>query len=105
MEHLLTRDTSLQPHRPGKIVQFGEGNFLRAFIDWQFDLLNQHTDFNAGITIIRPINADHPKLDTQDGVFTALIRGINDAGESVSEPRIITSVNRALAPMGNTKKC
>lgn len=100
MEHLLTRDTSLQPRRPEKIIQFGEGNFLRAFIDWQFDLLNQHTDFNAGITIIRPINTDHPKLDTQDGVFTALIRGINDAGESVSEPRIITSVNRELLAYG-----
>ena len=29
---------------PERIIQFGEGNFLRAFVDWQIDLLNEHTD-------------------------------------------------------------
>lgn len=32
---------------PDRIIQFGEGNFLRAFVDWQIDLLNEHTDLNA----------------------------------------------------------
>ena len=32
---------------PERIIQFGEGNFLRAFVDWQIDLLNEHTDLNA----------------------------------------------------------
>jgi mannitol-1-phosphate/altronate dehydrogenase len=34
----------------------GEGNFLRAFVDWQIDLLNEHTDLNAGIVVVRPIS-------------------------------------------------
>lgn len=45
---------------PDRIVQFGEGNFLRAFVDWQIDLLNEHTDLNAGIVVVRPIDTDFP---------------------------------------------
>ncbi|WP_038182237.1 tagaturonate reductase [Vibrio rhizosphaerae] len=97
---LLSRDLSTQPRRPEKIIQFGEGNFLRAFVDWQIDLLNEQTDFNAGVTVVRPIDAGHPKLDTQGGVYTALIRGINEAGDSVSQPRIVTSVNREVLAYG-----
>ncbi len=42
------------PRYPTRVIQFGEGNFLRAFIDWQLDLLNEQTDLAAGVTIIRP---------------------------------------------------
>lgn len=45
---------------PERIIQFGEGNFLRAFVDWQIDLLNEHTDLNAGVVIVRPIQSDFP---------------------------------------------
>lgn len=38
---------------PERIIQFGEGNFLRAFVDWQIDLLNEHTDLNSGVVIVR----------------------------------------------------
>ncbi|WP_060980990.1 tagaturonate reductase [Vibrio splendidus] len=96
----LNRDVFATPSYPEKIIQFGEGNFLRAFIDWQFDLLNEYTDFNSGITIVRPIDASHPKLDTQHGLYTALIRGINEQGENVSQPRVISSVNRELLAYG-----
>lgn len=82
---------------PTKIIQFGEGNFLRAFIDWQIDLLNEHTDFNAGVTIVRPINTDFPPLlDTQDGLYTTIIRGLDEKGQVVKQSRIIRSVNHEL---------
>jgi len=82
---------------PDRIIQFGEGNFLRAFIDWQIDLLNQHTDLDAGIVVVRPRNsATQRSLNGQDGLFTALIRGLNEQGEVVSEPRLIRSVNREI---------
>ena len=84
---------------PVKVMQFGEGNFLRAFIDWQLDLLNEQTDLAAGVTIIRPINtAFPPSLNTQDGLYTTIIRGLNERGEAVSESRIIRSVNNELNP-------
>ncbi|MTD39698.1 tagaturonate reductase [Erwinia sp. CPCC 100877] len=82
---------------PERIIQFGEGNFLRAFVDWQIDLLNEHTDLNAGVTIVRPIDSDFPpSLNEQDGLYTTLIRGLNGQGEAVSDARLIRSVNREI---------
>ena len=82
---------------PTKIIQFGEGNFLRAFIDWQIDLLNERTDLNAGVTIIRPIDTDFPpSLNTQDGLYTTIIRGLDENGHIVKQARIIRSVNNEI---------
>ncbi|CNI42894.1 tagaturonate reductase [Yersinia pekkanenii] len=96
MQTLNRRDFPGRSH-PDKIIQFGEGNFLRAFVDWQIDLLNEHTDLNAGIVVIRPIDTDFPpSLSTQDGLYTAVIRGLNQQGEAVREFRLIRSVNREI---------
>ena len=82
---------------PTKVIQFGEGNFLRAFIDWQIDLLNEKTDFNGGVTVIRPINTDFPpSLNTQDGLYTTIIRGLDEQGNTVKQSRIIRSVNNEI---------
>lgn len=83
---------------PERIIQFGEGNFLRAFVDWQIDLLNEHTDLDAGVVIVRPIQSDFPpSLSTQDGLYTTIIRGLNEKGEAVSDARLIRSVNREIS--------
>lgn len=83
---------------PERIIQFGEGNFLRAFIDWQIDLLNEHTDLNSGVVIVRPIQSDFPpSLSTQDGLYTTIIRGLNEQGEAVSDAHLIRSVNREIS--------
>lgn len=83
---------------PERIIQFGEGNFLRAFIDWQIDLLNEHTDLNSGVVIVRPIQSDFPpSLSTQDGLYTTIIRGLNEQGDAVSDARLIRSVNREIS--------
>ena len=95
----LNRKNFPGPQYPTRIIQFGEGNFLRAFIDWQIDLLNAHSDLDAGVTVVRPIDrqVDYT-LNHQDGLYTALIRGLNAQGEVVSEPRLIRSVNREIQP-------
>ena len=91
---MLTRDKQY----PEKIIQFGEGNFLRCFADWQIDILNEKTDFNSGITVVRSINDEKlPLLDIQDGLYTTIIRGINEDGEAVKEYRVIQSVNREMS--------
>jgi mannitol-1-phosphate/altronate dehydrogenase len=82
---------------PERIIQFGEGNFLRAFVDWQIDLLNEHTDLNAGVVIVRPIDTISPSLSTQDGLYTTIIRGLNEQGEAVSDARLIRSVTAKSA--------
>lgn len=62
---------------PERIIQFGEGNFLRAFVDWQIDLLNEHTNLNSGVVVVRPIETSFPpSLSTQDGLYTTIIRGL-----------------------------
>ena len=87
----------IKQERPVKILQFGEGNFLRCFIDWQVDILNEKKDLNAGVVIVRPIDTDSaPLLDTQDGIYTSIIRGYDDEGELKNEKRLISCVNREI---------
>lgn len=40
---------------PEKVLQFGEGNFLRAFVDWQIDKMNKESDFNGSVVVVQPI--------------------------------------------------
>ncbi len=97
----LSRDAFTGPQYPTKIIQFGEGNFLRAFVDWQIDHLNQHTDFNAGVAIVRPIASDFPpSLNTQQGLYTTFIRGLNEQGQEVNQSKIIYSINQEIAAYG-----
>ncbi|MBV8034287.1 tagaturonate reductase [Roseateles sp.] len=83
--------------RPIKFLQFGEGNFLRAFIDWQIDLLNERTGLDAGVVVVRPTDRSTlPLLDAQGGLFTTLIRGLDDDGQPVREFRQVECVQREL---------
>lgn len=84
---------------PEKAVQFGEGNFLRAFVDMMFDKLNAAGKFNGGITLFTPI-AFGPItkfINDQDGLYTLIAQG-NENGKKVREKRLITSVNRCINP-------
>ena len=51
----LNKGTAPKTQRPERIIQFGEGNFLRAFVDYIFDVTNEKTDFNGGVVIVKPI--------------------------------------------------
>lgn len=94
---MLTREELNLPKYGEKVIQFGEGNFLRCFFDWQLDIINKNTDLNAGVAVVRPIDFDAvPLLDTQDGLYTAIIRGINESGEVVKDYTVISSINREI---------
>ena len=85
------------PKYPERVIQFGEGNFLRCFFDWQLDILNREHNLNAGVAVVRPIDYDAvPLLNIQDGLYTSIIRGINEKGEVVKDYRIISSINREI---------
>lgn len=93
----LNRQDFANKQYPTKIMQFGEGNFLRAFIDWQIDHLNKENGLNAGVSIVRPIDYDSlPSLDTQEGLYTSIVRGIDERGEAVENVRIIDCVNEEI---------
>ena len=85
------------PARPVKVLQFGEGNFLRAFADWMIDIANEKTDFNGSIVLVKPINLGtlFPAFREQDYRYTVMLRGLVD-GEPVEQARVVTSVSDAV---------
>lgn len=79
--------------RPVKIVQFGEGNFLRAFVDYMVDIANEENVFDGSIAIVKPISYGNIDLFTkQECQYSVLLRGLVDNEEYV-EKRMITSVD------------
>lgn len=81
-----------------RIIQFGEGNFLRAFADWMIDKMNQEADFDSGVVVVQPIDRGLvDKLNEQDGLYTLYLNGIKD-GQVVSEHNVIESINRGINP-------
>ncbi len=81
---------------PERIIQFGEGNFLRAFVDWMIDKMNKEMDFNSGVLVIQPRNNDRVyKLNEQDGLYTVLLNGI-EKGKVVRNKDIINCITRGL---------
>lgn len=83
---------------PERIVQFGEGNFLRAFADWMVCELNAKELFNGSILAVQPIrHGMAPEIEAQEGLYTLLLRGV-EKGKVIDSRRIITSINRAINP-------
>ena len=81
-----------------KILQFGEGNFLRAFADDFIDIANERAGFDAKVTIIQPIPQGLTDLiNRQDGLYTLYLRG-SDRGTAVNEKRLISAVRQCLNP-------
>jgi tagaturonate reductase len=84
---------------PVRILQFGQGNFMRGFFDWQIDLLNERTGLDAGVVIVRPRGGSStPLLDVQDGLFTVLVRGLDENGQPVKAYRKVECVQREIDP-------
>lgn len=81
---------------PEKVLQFGEGNFLRGFIDWQFQVLNEKTDFNGSVVVVQPRgNNKIERLNNQDGLFTLYLQGIKE-GQLVNQHQVIESISRGI---------
>jgi len=95
------KDLSVQAYPdnlPERVIQFGEGNFLRAFADWMIHLLNKQNLFNGRVVVVQPIKqglAD--MINEQDGLYTLLLRGLRD-GKPVEEKEVINSISRCINP-------
>lgn len=93
-------DGYLLENAPEKVLQFGEGNFLRAFVDYFFDNLNEKTGFNGKITVVQPLPKHAPTsvpewLNEQEGLYTLYLRGF-EGGQKVNAKRVISCVSRCL---------
>ncbi|MDR3120229.1 MAG: tagaturonate reductase [Clostridiales bacterium] len=93
---ILGREIAAKKERPERVLQFGEGVFLRAFADELFDRLNESGLFDGSIVVVPPTpRGSAEPLNRQDGLYTVLLRGLLD-GRPVSLRRVITSISRAV---------
>lgn len=96
MEKLNKQISGGHPLYPEKVLQFGEGNFLRAFVDWQIDVLNRKTDFNGSVVVVQPRGSEKiARLNEQDGLFTLYLQGMKD-GSPVNEHMVVDSISRGI---------
>lgn len=83
---------------PERVLQFGEGNFLRAFADYWFDMANEKAGWNGKCVLVQPIAQGLTQLiNRQEGLYTLYLRGRQN-GEKVDAKRVISSVSRCLNP-------
>lgn len=84
-----------------RILQFGEGNFLRAFANWMIHEMNKKADFDAGVVVVQPIDQGLIKmLNDQDCLYTLYLNGIKN-GEVLSENQVIDCIQRGINPYEN----
>lgn len=89
------------PSYPERMIQFGEGNFMRAFVDWQVQQMNNKGLFQGSAVLIQPLEQGlGGMLAEQDYLYTVLLNGILD-GRTVSDREIMTSVSRLINPYSN----
>lgn len=85
---------------PERIIQIGEGNFLRAFVDSMVDRANAQGVFGGRIVVVQPRNRKQGTVATlqqQGGLYTVLVRGRAD-GQTVDRAELVTSISRGINP-------
>ncbi|MBX2963531.1 MAG: tagaturonate reductase [Cyclobacteriaceae bacterium] len=89
---------SVNHQHPVKVLQFGEGNFLRAFVDWMIDVMNEKAGFNGSVQIVQPLAGGFGKLiNEQDGLYHVVLNGIQQ-GKPVTQTRLVTCVTGVINP-------
>jgi hypothetical protein len=84
---------------PVKVMQFGEGNFLRAFVDYFYDIANEKAGYNGKVKLVQPIG-NFPQMadwiNEQEGLYTLYLRG-SEKGQKVDAKRVISCVSTLMA--------
>lgn len=94
----------LKKDAPEKVLQFGEGNFLRAFVDYFFDYSNEKVDWNGKIALVQPISSGLTEIiNKQDGLYTLYLRG-NEKGRKIDDKRLISAISRCINPYTDFQK-
>ena len=94
----LNKQTAPKSYAPERIIQFGEGNFLRAFVDWIIYNMNLKTDFNSSVVVVQPIERGMVEmLNGQDCLYHVNLQGRQN-GKPVNQLTRIDVISRALNP-------
>ncbi len=100
----LNSSTAHKASRPERVIQFGEGNFLRAFVDWIISNMNEKTDFNGSVVVVQPIEKGMVDLlNSQDGLYHVNLQGLEN-GKNVNSYRLIDVISRGLNPYADFGK-
>ncbi len=87
--------------RTEKIIQFGEGGFLRGFADWIIQVINENSNFNASVVVVQPIEKGMcDVLKSQNCIYTNVMRGLSN-GKPVEKSKIINVISRTVQPYRN----
>ena len=91
-------DGYILENAPVKVLQFGEGNFLRAFVDYWFDMSNEKAGWNGKVALVQPIAMGLSKLiNEQEGLYTLYLRG-SENGEKINRKRVISVCDACYNP-------
>lgn len=92
------------PERKVKIMQFGEGNFLRAFVEWILQDLNDKGAIDANVVLVQPMPFGRvQEIANQDGLYTLRLEGI-DGGKKVKKSQVINVVGDCVNPFADYQK-
>lgn len=94
----------IKKNAPEKVLQFGEGNFLRAFVDYFFDCANEKAGWDGKVVLVQPIAMGISDLiNEQEGLYTLYLRG-SEKGQKVDNKRVISTVSRCINPYEDFQK-
>ncbi len=85
--------------RPIKVLQFGEGNFLRAFVDYAIDVANEELGFDGNVAIVIPRSKKPARFTKQNNIYTVCLRGKKNA-KPYEENRVITCISKVVEANG-----
>lgn len=95
----LSKENHKKTTAPVKIMQFGEGNFLRAFVDWFIQNMNDSGKYEGHVVVVQPLPQGRVQnLQDQDGLYTLILQGINESGKAVIKSRIIDVLDDFVNP-------
>ena len=84
--------------RPERVLQFGEGNFLRAFVDWMINRANASGAYQGSVVVCQAIPTGlGAQINAQRGMYTLIMRG-QENGEPVRQCEVISSISRCINP-------
>lgn len=99
----LNKQTAPKKLYTERIIQFGEGNFLRAFADWIIQKMNDQTDFQSSVVVVQPIEKGMTDLlNTQDCLYHVNLQGL-EKGKKTNSLTLIDVISRTVNPYTDFK--
>lgn len=96
MEKLNRKHTNSSQPFPERVLQFGGGNFLRAFVNWMLDVYNEKMNGDLGVLLVTPIEYDnYTNWQEQEGLYHVLTRGLQN-GEIIDDTHLVSCISRII---------